>query len=166
MDRPNGNLKFYKELTNERSDSGIPALIDFGSCSLHIINCVFQRGAEQFGWNLKKTLKSAWQPFHDSPGRQNDHETLTGSTTFPMAFCVSRWVESMTVANRAILIWPNIAKMISLWEKQSRSKQPKCQSYENVKVTVNDNFTIIMFEFFAYLQAFCSCFSSLINQII
>ena len=35
------NLKFFKELTNERSDSGIPALIDFGSCSLHIVNSAF-----------------------------------------------------------------------------------------------------------------------------
>ena len=41
MDGPIINLKFFKELTNERSDSGIPALIDFGSCSLHIVNSAF-----------------------------------------------------------------------------------------------------------------------------
>ena len=29
--RPSINLKFYKELANERSDSGISALLDFGS---------------------------------------------------------------------------------------------------------------------------------------
>ena len=97
MDGPNVNLKFYKELTNERSESGIPALIDFGSCSLHIINGAFQRGTEQSGWNLKKTLKSARQLFHDSPAQRNGYETLTGSTTFPMAFCATRWIESTTV---------------------------------------------------------------------
>ena len=53
MGWPSVNLKFFKELTNERSDSGILAIIDFGNCSLDIINGAFQRGAEQSGWNLK-----------------------------------------------------------------------------------------------------------------
>ena len=113
MDGPCINLKSYKELTNERSDSGIHALIDLGSCSLHIANVACQRGAKQSGWNSKKTLKSAGQVFHDSPARRDDYDILTGSTTFPMAFFASRWVKSMTVANLAILIWPNKVKMIS-----------------------------------------------------
>ena len=113
IDGPCVNLKSYKELTNERSDSGIPALIDFGSCSLHIANGASQRGAKQSGWNSKKALKSAGQVFHESPARRDDYDTLTGSTTFPMAFFASRWVKSMTVANVAILIWPNKVKMIS-----------------------------------------------------
>ena len=66
MDGPSINLKFYKELISKRFESGIPALIDFGSCSLHIVNSAFQREAEQPGRNLKKSLKSAWQLFHDS----------------------------------------------------------------------------------------------------
>ena len=115
------NLKFYKELTDERSDSGIPALIDFGSCSLHILDGAFQKRAEQSGWNLKTTLKSTWQLFHHSLTRRDNYETLTGSTTFPMAFCATRCVESMAVANRAVLILPNIVKRIDFWEKQPRS---------------------------------------------
>ena len=43
MDVLSVNLEFYKELTNKRSDSAIPALIDFGSSSLHITNGAFQR---------------------------------------------------------------------------------------------------------------------------
>lgn len=85
VDRPSVNLKFYKELANERSDSGISALLDFGSWSLHIVNSVFQRGTEQSGWNLKETLKSAWEWFHDSPARRDDYETLIGSTTITVA---------------------------------------------------------------------------------
>ena len=79
MDGPCVNLKFYKELTNERSDSGIPVLIDCGRCSLHIVNSAFQRGKEQSGRNLKKTLKSARQLFHDSTARREYYKTLTGS---------------------------------------------------------------------------------------
>ena len=40
--------------------------------------------------------------------------------------------------------------MISFWEKQPRSKQRKCQSYENIKVAANDNLTTVQLEFFAY----------------
>ena len=86
MGWPIVNLKFFKELTNERSDSGILALTDFGNCSLDIINGAFQRGAEQSGWNLKKTLKSVWQLFRNSPAQLDYYETLTGSRPFPMAF--------------------------------------------------------------------------------
>ena len=70
-----------------------------------------------------------------------------------MAFRVTKWVKSMTVAIRAVFIWPNIVTMISFWKKQPRSKQPKCQSYENVKVAVNDNLTIVKLEFFAYIAS-------------
>ena len=79
MDGPCVNLKIYKELTNERSDSGIPVLIDSGKCSLHSTIPAFQRGKEQSGRNLKKTLKSARQLFHDSTARREYYKTLTGT---------------------------------------------------------------------------------------
>ena len=43
--------------------------------------------------------------------------------------------------------------MISFWEKQPRSKQPKCQSYENVKVAVNYNLPVVKLELFAYVAS-------------
>ena len=158
MDVLSVNLKFYKKLTNERSDSGIPALIDFGSCSLHIVNGAFQRGAEQSGWYLKKTLKSALQLFHNSPTQHHDYKTLNGSTTFPIAFCATIWVETVTVDNHAILIWPNIVKMISFWGKLPRSKQPKCQNYENLKVAVNGNLTFVKYDFFTFSTSILELF--------
>ena len=78
---------------------------------------------------------------------------LTSSTAFPMEFCVTRWIGSIAVAKRAILIWPNIVKMISFWKKQPGPKQPECQCYENVKVAFSVNLTVVKLEFFAYFPS-------------
>ena len=110
MDGPKVNLKFLQELQNERSESGLSPLIDIGTCPLHIINGAFQTGAEHCGWTIKKTLKGIWQLFHDSPARRDDYETLTGSVTYPMSFCATRWVENRNVADKAVTVWSNIEK--------------------------------------------------------
>ena len=113
MDGPSVNWKFHKALNNQRDESKLPTLIGIGSCSLHIVNGTFQRGAGNIGWRIKQTLKGVYQLFHDSPARREDYENVTGSTTYPLAFCSTRWVESMKVANRATSIWPNIQEMVS-----------------------------------------------------
>ena len=78
---------------------------------------------------------------------------LTSSTAFPMEFCVTRQIGSIAVAKRAILIWPNIVKMISFGKKQPGPKQPECQCYENVKVAFSVNLTVVKLEFFAYFPS-------------
>jgi len=153
MDGPNVNLKFLKELSSTRSESEIPGLINIGTCSLHTINNALQTGAKKSGWNLKNTLKGTWQLFHDSSARRDDYETITGSVTFPKAFCSTRWTESKPAAERAITIWPNIEKMVSFWEKQPTSKRPKSKSYDNVKKAVNDPLTVVKLEFFAFIAS-------------
>ena len=83
---------------------------------------------------------------------------LTGSTAFPMAFCVTRWIGSIAVAKCAMLILPNIVKMISFWKKQPGPKQLECQCYENVKVAFNVNLTVVKLEFFAYFPSILESF--------
>ena len=113
MDEPSVNWKFYKALNNQRDESKLPTLIDIGRCSLNIINGTFQSGSENIGWRIKKILKGVYQLFHDSPARREDYENVTGSTTYALAFCSTRLVESMKVASRAISIWPDIQEMVS-----------------------------------------------------
>ena len=151
MDEPSVNWKFYKALNNQSHESKLPTLIEIGSCSLHIVKGAFQSGAESTVWRTKQTLKRVYQLFHDSPVRREDYENVTGSTTYPLAFCSTRWVESMKVANRVISIWPNIEEMISFWEKLLQSKRPKCKSYDNVKNAANDNLMAAKLELFSYI---------------
>ena len=42
------NLKFYKEIRQDRQENMVHLLIDIGSCSLHIVvHCNFKTGMEK-----------------------------------------------------------------------------------------------------------------------
>ena len=43
-------------------------------------------------WNLKATMKGSLEIFKDSPARrEDDFISITGSTTFPLQFCPTRF---------------------------------------------------------------------------
>ena len=111
MDGPNVNWKFAECLFRDRNEIGLPDLINFGSCSLHIINGAFQTGVTDTAWNLKKILKAMWQIFDDSPARRDDFVSETDTNVYPLPFCCTRWVENTQIADHAFLVWSNIIKM-------------------------------------------------------
>ena len=90
MDGPSVNWKFYNEVTKLREESGLPKLINIGSCNLHPVHGALISGAESTGWNLKKLMNGAYHLFKDSPARREDYISIAGSTLFPMNFCSTR----------------------------------------------------------------------------
>ncbi|XP_047123731.1 uncharacterized protein LOC124806683 [Hydra vulgaris] len=134
MDGPSTNLKFLDDLNKHRKDNEMPQLINIGSCSLHVIHGAFKTAIESTAWNIKEILKGCWQILHDSPARRQDYETVTGATKYPLFFCGTRWVESKSVADRCIEIWPNICKLIEFWEKLPSLKQPKSKSLKSLLI--------------------------------
>ena len=90
MDGPSVNWKFLSEIQKNRNENKQHELIDIGSCGLHIIHGAFKTGAEKTDWNIKQTMKGAFQMFHDSPARREDYESITGSTVYPLFFCATR----------------------------------------------------------------------------
>ena len=89
MDRPNVNLKFYKEFSRLYKEENCHCLIDIGTCSLHTMHNSFRTGVEATGWNVKKVLKGDFHLLHNSPACPEDYESQTGSTTYPFKFCVT-----------------------------------------------------------------------------
>ena len=90
MDRPNVNLKFYKEFSRLYKEENCHCLIDIGTCSLHSVHNSFQTGVEATGWKVKKVLKGAFHILHNSPARREGYESQAGSTTYPFVFCFTR----------------------------------------------------------------------------
>ena len=90
MNGPSVNWKFLSEIQKNRNENKQHELIDIGSCGLHIIHGAFKTGAEKTDWNIKQTMKGAFQMFHDSPARREDYESITGSTVYPLFFCATR----------------------------------------------------------------------------
>ena len=119
MDGPNVKWKLYTNLTKERNSEELLQLLNIGSCGLHIGSCGLhivhgglQKDVNESGWKLGHLMRSLWQLFHDTPARRENFVKLTGSTVFPLKFCLHRWVEDVVVAERAHQLWPNIKKYV------------------------------------------------------
>jgi hypothetical protein len=144
MDGPNTNVKFHRDLIADRllADEEIPTLIDIGTCGLHVIHGAFRTGFTSTGWKIDNLLKSLFYLFNESPARRADYSTITGSQVFPLQFCGTRWVEDLSVAQRAVEIWENITKYIEHVSNGPKSKIPKCASFISVNKAVNDPTTV------------------------
>ena len=165
MDGPNVNWKLYDSLVEDRNENeDYPALIDVGSCSLHVIHGAFRAGTQKTKWGIDTMLKALNNLFHDSPAKREDYQQITGSTVFPLPFCGHRWVEDKKVADRALEIWPNIVKYINETLKKPRSQIPSSSSFSTLRSAVQDGLTVAKLQIFAstasilmpYLQKFQS----------
>ena len=118
MDGPSTNWKLLDELSEDRvnSDPELPELINVGSCGLHMIHGAFKGGAIATGWHIDNLLQSLWYLFSDTPAKKEDYMKVPTSKRFPLQFCATRWLEDVVVAERAILIWPDIQVFIAqIW---------------------------------------------------
>lgn len=137
MDGPNVNHKVHSMLQNDLKENCSKSLLDIGSCGLHIIHGAFKTGLRHTFWNLNKFLYDIFNLFKDSPARRADFKRLTGSDTFPLKFCSVRWVENVSVAQRAIDILPQLRIFI---EKAEAEKiEPDTKTYSSVKEMLKCN---------------------------
>ena len=86
IDGPNVNKRFYEDFSGKFGDENYHKFIDISSCSLHIVHDAFRAVAEHFERELKKFLKGAFPVFRNSPARQEEYESVTGSSLYPLSF--------------------------------------------------------------------------------
>ena len=111
-DGPNVNLKFLKNLAEERKNDEMTQLIDIGTCGLHTIHNSFKHGSVGSKWKIQNLLHSMYKIFHESPSRRADFERLTSASeqNYPLQFVWHRWIEHADVAKMAIIVWPKLWK--------------------------------------------------------
>lgn len=166
MDGPNVNHKFYRDYTDERKKMhpDTSNLVDIGSCGLHVVHGAFKTGANTTGWQIDNLLRSLWYLFADSPARRADYTTITASETFPLQFCSTRWVEDVSVAERAVCVWANVCKYVEAVSSGPKSKIPKSASYKSVCKAVSDSLTVPKLQVFIrtakYLTPFLEQFQT------
>jgi len=136
MDEPSTNWKFFDSFCSDRAraDSGLPHLINVGSCGLHVVHGAFKYGVTAIGWKLDSLLRSRYYMFSDSPATREGYETLTGGSTWPLSFCGIRWLEFVPVAERALLVWPHIEECVTTTLSWPRSKIPVIRSFQKEHV--------------------------------
>ena len=148
MDGPATNWSVFEKMSDQRKNDEIPCLENIGSCGLHTVSNTLQNGAKKNGWKLDEVLKSMWKLFQDSPALKDIYFRENKSTIFPMKFCLNRWVENVTVAERDVNTWFSVLKVVKYYEGLAPSKRPKNKSYETLVKCVKDQFMIIKFHFF------------------
>lgn len=131
MDGPNVNLKLFRSLQADLRENYQVQCVDLGTCGLHTIHNAYRAGVVASKWGLDVLLSSLSMLFDNSPARREDFTVITGQSTFPLKFVVHRWVENVSVIERALLLWSDIRKYI----EAARSKNvtlPRCASFENL----------------------------------
>ena len=73
----------------------------------------------------------------DSPARREDYIKTTGSSVFPLKFCQHRWLENVSVAERALEVWPHMVKFVNA-VKAKKVTHPKSKSYETISSDCSD----------------------------
>lgn len=146
MDGPNVNFKFLELLQGEHAelyDGG--KIISVGSCGLHTLHNAMKAGFTM--WQLDKLLRALHYVFHNVPARRADYTTITGSSSFPLAFCGHRWVENVPVAERAIEVWPALQLYVNAAEKK-KIATPSTASYDTLVAALKDPFILAKLHFF------------------
>lgn len=147
MDGPATNWKFLDQLVKEREESA-PLLLNLGCCGLHVVHGAFKSGAQSTGWNIDSLLKALYYCFHDAPARREDYTEVTGSTQFPKKFASTRWLEDIPVAERGLLIWPNVTKYVRTTLAGKKSQIPKTQSFTTIRDGTEDPLIPAKLQFF------------------
>lgn len=159
MDGPNVNWKFFGDLRKKIGDDYGTALINIGSCGLHVVHNSFKSGMDATGWQVSSFLSSLHYLFKDAPARKEDLFTTTGSRLMPLKFVSHRWLENVPVCERALKLWDNIAAYVKAAEAGKVNK-PKNKSYEVIKDCLKDPCFIAKLHFFkcvaSQLQPFLS----------
>ena len=153
MDGPNVNHALAKKMEADRESAGLPQMINTGSCSLHIVHGAFKCGAQATDWNLKKVLQCLHCLFDNTSARRDDYITTTGSSDYPLSFCETRWLESQPVAERAILIWPNVVQMVHMWQRMPVSQRPQGKDFSAVCNAVRDPLFLPRLHFFSFVAS-------------
>ncbi|KAJ8685235.1 hypothetical protein QAD02_021028 [Eretmocerus hayati] len=146
MDGPNVNWKFFGELQSE-----CPNLLEMGSCGLHVVHGAYKDGVNSTGWDIVQYLRCLYYLFKDYPARRAIFIQYSGSETFPKKFCGMRWLENITVIERAIEIDASVKKYVS--GVVTAKTEPKCKSYKVVKKTSADPLLLAKLSFIKSLAS-------------
>ena len=73
---------------------------------------------------------------------------VSTSKKFPLQICATRWLEDVAVAERAILIWPDIQVFIAQICAGPKSKIPKSHSFTSLQGVTRDLLVPAKLQFF------------------
>lgn len=133
MDGPSTNWKVLTLVNEYREKEEMPPMECIGSCGLHIVSGALGTGVKKADWSVEKVLRGMFKFLKKSPARRGDYLQLSITGLFPLQFIATRWTENDIVAERGVIIWGDIVKLIKFTLQKPKSKQPQDnKSYDNL----------------------------------
>ena len=93
-------------------------------------------------WGIDIVPKAIHNLFDESHSKREDYQNFTGSKVFPVPFCGHEWMEDRKAADRALDVWPNIAKYVNETLKEPKSKIPRSSSFSTHITAVQDGLIV------------------------
>lgn len=149
MDGPNVNWAVFKQLSDKLEEDYDTAIVDIGSCGLHTMHNAVKAAVTETGWDLHKILSSLHTLFDDVPARRADYESCTGQSLYGVNFCAHRWVENVPACERAVEVYPHVAKYVAKVAKKE-VKNPGTKSFDVIKDWTKDPFGIAKMTFIPF----------------
>ena len=115
------------------------------------------------GWQVSSFLSSLYYIFKGAPARREDFVTISGSPLMPLKFVSHRWLETVPVCQRALMLWDNVADYVKATEDGRVNK-----SYEVVKEYLQDPCFVAKLQFFKCILSddLCLIMRSLMRRFI
>ena len=150
MDGPNVNWKMLNDLKLEMESeypSG-PRLIEFGSCALHVVHGALKTGHDVVKWPIASYLRKSYYFFSGFPSRKSQFSKITGSSTFPPKFSLTRWCINASASRAAQELLPDIDKFV-----KEVGKMPTSKVFASLKEMLKDPFLAAKLGFFSGVAA-------------
>ncbi len=147
MDGPNVNWKFFGDLQDQMKEDHKVGLLNLGSCGLHIVHNSFRTGMSATGWDVPAFLSAIYNLLKDAPARREDFINTTSIGILPLKFTSHRWLENVSVCERAILLYDSIKTYVHA-ANMKEVTTPKCQSFQTVKRCSEDKLFVAKMHFF------------------
>ena len=122
MDGPNVNWATFDKLENKLQTENNKKLLNIGSCGLHTLHNAFKAGVSDTEWDIGHKLSALYTLFDEVPARRDDYEKVTKQALYPLQFCAHRWVENVSVCERAIDLLPHLKVFVDNVNQKSIKK--------------------------------------------
>ena len=154
MDGPSANLSFIKMLDDQIRENFPDGkhLVNIGVCSLHVINGAMKTGLESVHWDLHTFFRDIFYLFKDCPARRAEFTSITGSSTFPLKHCATRWLKNVNCLERSLQVLDSVTKLIM------NAKILQAKPYKVVREHITDKFIKCKLAFYKVISSDCEPF--------
>ena len=141
-DGPNVNKKVFRMICDHLIEMDYRALIDIGTCNLHIVHNSFFSGLEMYGLKVSDFIIDVFNFFHKFPNRKADYEVIQEKKKVKKncfkKHVSSRWLSINLAAKRIIEQWSALVEYFLKYVPNYHKSLEKTERYVRIRKKIED----------------------------